>query len=299
VTLREPRRSLPLWLCLGGCFVVTFVNPYGLDYWRYILEATGMERPAILEWQTMQGWQILLVGVLGSIWLAGAWLGRASTRVLPETAGLLAASLWAAIDSQRLMNFLLLVLAVYGAAEYRTVLRTVAARLPDAYRTATGHLAGIVTLAGPAILLVVTCVHLVGFSSTGLGYEKYPTGALDWLYRHGAGGRLLSHFNHGSLAIWRLYPHYQVAVDGRYEETYPEETVQLAWTALQPNAPGHDEALARVAPDYILVPGAEWASDFRGGWQTVYADSASAVLARPGLDSYADRTPRPMWAPGF
>lgn len=299
VTLRTPRRSLPLWLCLAGCLAVTFINPYGLDYWRYILEATGMERPFVLEWQPMQDWQIVLVAVLGSLYVLGAWLARASRKVLPETVGLLAVSLWAAIDSQRLMNFLLLVLAVYGAAEYRTVIRTVGARLPEAYRAAAGRVAGVVALAGPAVLLGITGMHLARFASTGLGYAQYPMGAFEWLERHGQGGRLLTHFNHGSLAIWRLYPLYRVAVDGRYEETYPEETVQLAWTALQPNAPGHDEALAAVDPDYILVPGADWAADFRGDWVTVYADRISAVLARPGLESTADRPPRPMWRPGF
>jgi len=299
VTLRERRRSAPLWLCLAGCVAATFANPYGLDYWRYILEATGMERSGILEWQTLQGWQIALVTVLGAIYLSGVRLRWRIGRPLPEALGLIAVSIWAAADSQRLVNFLLLVLAVYGAAEYRAVLSALGALAPTRYRIAARHVAGAVALAMPMALLTLSASYLVRFASNGLGYDIFPVGAVDWLERRGAGGRLLTHFNHGSFAIWRLYPLYQVAVDGRYEETYPEETVRLAWTALQPNAPGHDEALRLVAPDYILVPGPDWARDFDPSWVMVYEDDVSAVLARPGLTVTADRPPRPMWTPGF
>jgi len=142
-------------------------------------------------------------------------------------------------------------------------------------------------------------MNLGSFASSGLSYEKFPVRAVEWLHRHGAGGRLLTHFNHGSFAIWRLYPLYRVALDGRYEETYPEETVHLARTALQPLSPGHEEALRSIDPDYIIVPGPDWAEDFRGNWDIVFSDSTSAVLARPGLETVDGRPERPMWTPGF
>lgn len=299
VTLLTPKKALPLWLCLVVSVFATLVNPYGLDYWVYILRATTQERPLILEWQTMQGWQIGSVVVLGAIFLAGAWLERTQRRVLPETVGLLAVSLWAALESQRLLNFVLMVLAVYGVTEYRAVVRFFAARISENYRRATAHLSGVFAMALPVTLMVVIGMNLRSFSSTGLSYEKFPVAAVEWLHRHGAGGRLLTHFNHGSFAIWRLYPLYRVALDGRYEETYPEETVQLAWLALQPNAPGHEDALRRIDPDYIIVPGPAWAEDFPGDWQTVFSDSTSVVLARPGLPTVDGRPERSMWTPGF
>ncbi len=299
VTLRERRRAVPLWTCLAACLAVTFVNPYGLAYWRYILEATSMERSGILEWQTLQGWQVGLLAVLGGIYLSGVALRWRTHRPLPEVVGLLAVSTWAAVDSQRLVNFLLLVLAVYGAAEYRAVIGSIGGLLANGYRVAARHLAGVLTLSAPVVLFGLSVSYLVRFASSGLGYDIFPVGAVEWLAQRGAGGRLLTHFNHGSFALWRLYPLYQVAVDGRYEETYPEETVQLAWTALQPNAPGHEEALRRVAPDYILVPGADWARDFGPPWVVVYQDPVSAVLARPGLATASQRPSRPMWTPGF
>jgi hypothetical protein len=299
VSIRTPRKSMVLWACLGACAAVTLINPYGLDYWWYILRATTQERVFILEWRTMLGWQIGMASLLGAVYLTGAWLGRKERTVLPETWGLLAVSLWAALDSQRLLNFLLLVLAVYGAAEYRAVVAATGGWFSREYRLAARHLSGVGALALPGVMAVLIGLNLKGFSDSGLDFSRYPVNAVEWLRQHGSGGRLLTHFNHGSYALWRLYPLYQVALDGRYEETYPEETVDLARAALQPHAPGHGDALRRIDPDYILVPGPDWAADFGGDWLMVYSDSVSAVLARPGLEAGEAGPSRGMWVPGF
>jgi hypothetical protein len=298
-TLTDARKALPLWACLAACFAVTFVNPYGLDYWRFIIEATGMERPDIVEWQPLRPWQIGLVVVLGSIYLAGVAMRWRVARPLPETIGMLVVSVWAAADSQRLLNFLLLVLVVYGAAEYRTVMAAIGRTIPATYRAAGRHLLGVAAIGMVVIGTSLSGWYLIRFAERGLGYTQYPVGAIEWLERHGAGGRVLTHFNHGSFALWRLYPLYQVAIDGRYEETYPHETVDMTRLALQPTAPGHAAALRAVDPDYIVVPGVSWARDFGPPWVMVYQDETSAVLARPGLEAGADRPVRPMWQPGF
>lgn len=299
VSVRTPRKARALWVCLGACTLVTLINPYGLDYWRYILSATTQERAQIIEWQAMWGWQAGMVSLLGSVYVLGAWLGRGERRIPPETLALLAVSLLAAVDSRRLLNFLLLVLAVHGAAEYRTVMSALGSSLNREYRLAMGHLSGAVALGLPVSMGVLIGVNLGAFASSGLDYSRYPVEAVEWLHRHGAGGRLLTHFNDGSYALWRLYPLYQVAIDGRYEETYPEETVQLAQAALEPDAPGHRDALRELDPDYILLPRPEWANDFSERWLRVYSDSSWAVLARPGLATIEERPPRGMWVPGF
>ncbi|MGW8265717.1 MAG: hypothetical protein ACWGSQ_05065 [Longimicrobiales bacterium] len=299
VMVRTPRESGALWACLGACVAVTLINPYGLDYWGYILRAVTHDRGLVLEWQRMQGWQVGMVSLLGAVYLWGAWLRRREGRVSAESVGLLAVSLVAALESQRLLNFLLLVVAVYGAAEYRAVIGALGRGLSVEYRLAASHLSGAATLAILAIMGVLIGINLKTFASSGLDYSRYPVDGVEWLHRHGAGGRLLAHFNHGSYAIWRLYPLYRVAVDGRYEETYPEETVQLAWAALYPNVPGHEDALRRIDPDYILLPGPDWARHFGDRWVLVHSDSVSAVLARPGLDAVENRPPRGMWVPGF
>lgn len=300
VTLFEGiRKSIPLWICLAGCIAATLLNPYGLEYWTYILSATSMERELILEWQTMRPWQIGLMTILLAIFFAGAHIRKGIRAIPPEVAALILVSIWAAADSQRLLNYLLLVLAVYGAAEYRAVRQAVGSRFTPLYRRAVRNVAAAGVLLLGMFFGVGVGKNLYEFSTTGLDFSRYPVGAVEWLERSGAGGRVLTHFNHGSYALWRLYPEYQVAVDGRYEETYPEETVALAWKAIDPYLPGHEEALSILAPDYIVVPSQEWAEGFGTEWQRVYTDETGVVLARPGLTTERSRPARSMWVPGF
>lgn len=300
-SVRSLREALPLWLCLGGCVAATFANPYGLDYWAYILEATTMERELISEWQPMRPWQIgLATGSLG-IFLGGAWLRRHAHRVDAEVWAMLAVSVWAAVDAQRLLNFLFVVLAVFGASEYRAVVRWVGSFADRAFRKGAKRVAAGVAVVAATALLLIGSIQTASRFRSGLSYEEYPTGAVEWLDRYGAGGRVLTHFNHGSFALWRLYPRYRVAIDGRYEETYLDERIHIAWRALQPHAEGHDDALRRLDPDYIVVPGGlEWARDFGTGWRIVYDDPEAVVLARPELPVLEEPRPsRPMWEPAF
>ncbi|MGD2067429.1 MAG: hypothetical protein PVI57_01990 [Gemmatimonadota bacterium] len=300
VSVRERRRASPLWLCLGACVLATLVNPFGLDYWTYILAATTRERPMILEWQTMRGWQIGIVVVLLLTFVGGAWRSGEGRRPPAEAWAMAGVSLWAAIDSQRLLNFLLVVLCVYGAGPYRAVVGGLVGPLSQPWRVALRRVSAAGALLAMAGLAVVSGRNLHRFAGTGLSYEAFPVGAVEWLERRGPGGRVLTHFNHGSFALWRLYPRYRVALDGRYEETYPDETVDMAALALQPRLPGHDEALADVDPDFIVVPEREWADAFGDGWEVIYEDSAAVLIARPGrVGEPAARPVRPMWTPGF
>lgn len=300
-SVRSVREALPLWLCLGACAAVTFVNPYGLDYWAYILEATAMERELITEWQPMRPWQIGLAAASLAIFLGGAWLRRRAERVDPEVWAMLAVSVWAAVDAQRLLNFLFVVLAVFGASEYRTAARWVGSFADRAFQEGAKRVAAGVAAVAATTLLVVASVQTAGLVRSGLSYEEYPTGAVEWLDRFGAGGTVLTHFNHGSFALWRLYPRYRVAIDGRYEETYLDDRIHVAGRALQPHVEGHGDALRRLGPDYIVVPGGlEWAEDFGASWRIVYDDTESVVLARPELPVLDEPRPdRPMWDPGF
>lgn len=304
-SVRERRRALPLWLCLGACVLATLVNPYGLDYWTYILDATTRERPFIVEWRTMHGWQVGIVVVLLLTFAAGVWRRGAERRPPPEAWAMVAVSLWAAVDSQRLLNFLLVTLCVYGAGPFRAVVGIPVGRLGRSWQVALRHVSAAGAVLAVVALVALSVRNLRRFSDEGLSYEAYPVGAVEWLDRHGPGGRVLTHFNHGSYALWRLYPRYRVAVDGRYEETYPDQTVEMAALALQPLVPGHEEALAAVDPDFVVVPRrvlpqGEQAEAFGADWTVLYEDSSAVLIARPGqVGELASRPARPMWTPGF
>ena len=298
VTITDQGKSKALWGALAASTLLTLVNPYGLDYWRYILMAVTMERPGIVEWEALSVLSAhgALALVCALVFAAGGLV--ATRRPPPEAWALAATALLAAFSSQRILNFYWLILAVYGGPPATVLARRVQAWAPR-WSAAAGRVATAGALIAVPVLGAVILRNLSQVAREGLGYEALPVEATDWLLRSGGGGRLLVHFNHGSYALWRLYPHYQVSVDGRYEETYPQSTVNLGYDAITPGGPNHEAALVEVDPDYILLPDAAWASRFGPDWERPYADERFAVLARSGLEPGAERPARPTWTPGF
>ena len=96
---------------------------------------------------------------------------------------------------------------------------------------------------------------------------------------------MLAPFNQASYVLWVGYPEFRVAIDGRYEEVYPDSTIEEGLAALDPSHPKHGESLAAINPDYILL----WrghrgqsakVQDFGAPWREVYADTNCAILGR-------------------
>ncbi len=50
---------MPFVFIFIAAVLVTLVNPYGIDYWRYIIKAVTMPRPEIWEWLSVfDAWKI-------------------------------------------------------------------------------------------------------------------------------------------------------------------------------------------------------------------------------------------------
>jgi hypothetical protein len=303
VTVASPQRAPALWLCLALSVLVTLLTPYGFKYWDYILGAVTMDRSLVTEWGRLQVFSLL--GVHAVLWLAifvaGAFLSE--HRPPPEAWAMVGVAFIMVLSSQRIRNFLLVLLAVYGAGSAKALAAAVASRLESripSYWMAARHVAGVTMVLGLGMAAGQTFLNMSAFARGGLEYERYPTDAVDWLATRGEGGRLLVHFNHGSFALWRLHPEYLVSLDGRYEETYPQSTIDVVHQALDPAHAKHQESLQAVSPDYILMEGPDRADGFGAEWNVVFNDTRFAILSHDTLThNRRPRATRPMWVPGF
>jgi hypothetical protein len=302
-TLASPRRAVSLWICLVLSVLATLVTPYGLEYWDYILGAVTMDRSLVTEWGSLRVFSLL--GVHAVLWLsifvAGGLLSE--RRPPPEAWAMVGVAFVMTLASQRIRNFLLVLLAVYGAGSAKTLAALVVSRLKGripSYYMAARNVAGVVVVLGLGIAAGQTLLNLSAFARNGLEYDRFATEAVDWLATRGEGGRLLVHFNQGSFALWRLHPEYLVSLDGRYEETYPQSTVDVVHQALDPDHEMHEESMRAVAPDYILMEGPGRADAFGAEWNIVFSDTRFAVLSHDTLIHNRHPRPlRPMWVPGF
>ncbi|MDT8437178.1 MAG: hypothetical protein RRA92_10545 [Gemmatimonadota bacterium] len=304
------RFAAPLLLAAAACALVTLVNPYGLEYWSYLRDALTMDRSThIGEWGPLWGQPRLLAWVA---MVAVAWLlslaRRFRTRereVPPEAVLLPAVSLAFAVDSNRLAAAFLVTVAVFGADSLEPLARRVA-RFAQAVPVAWRRSLALVGVPSLLALGIPAASVALGRGGPALRYDMYPVHALEWLRESRPGGNVLVRFDLGSYALWRLHPRFRVSLDGRYEEVYPQSTFDDVKRAFAPGADGHEEAFARVRPDFIVLSNDHEAASrprmFGEEWAVVYRDEAFTILAEARGNVVPATGPeevRPTWEPLF
>ncbi|MFM1847777.1 MAG: hypothetical protein RL417_1251 [Pseudomonadota bacterium] len=277
------------------------INPYGFGYLIFIFEAVTMPRPYVTEWyppsfgevRDYPFFAVLLLLIIGV-------LTRPRNPRL-DSIGMLFLSGFAAAAHARLIPVFGLFAAVYGWPIVRHLFFSGSSRWWT-LRPALHHAAAFVFLLG----VVPWCGFQI-FQSRRVGEtifdtELYPRRAFDWLWATGATGKLLVDFDRGSFALWRLYPRFQISLDGRYEEVYPNSTIELVVAAFDPQSPRHRAAFEQIKPTEILVDNAHQgyrdAAIFGADWGTVYRDERYAILSERRFSSQ-QLSDDPVWAPRF
>jgi hypothetical protein len=267
-------RTRVLLTTLLAAVAVTCVNPYGLSFWAYLVPAWLQSRPDVAEWGRMPVWgfdayfgfRLLFVVVLGAV----AWGWKRCTGCGLTMLVLTAAA--ACLHRRHAPFFGLAALVYVGpyldwkrwrievvAAAYVVVAAAVAWRfLPQA-----------------------------ALQPSELTRYFYPVRTVDILDLAHAEGNLAVPFRWGSYASWRLAPRIKISMDGRYEETYPNETFEMNRALFYKDGANWDELLRRYRVDFIIVelrttqlqPG----DLLSRGYEWVWSDDTSVLLARRAL----------------
>jgi hypothetical protein len=215
------RDRVPLMICTGlACAAVTLLNPYGLDFWRYLVPALLHPRARILEWRPLPPlawddfWGFRLLFVLTAAALALGWK-RVAPKNWPGLA-VLAVTAWMGWRSRRHGPFLGAAALAYAGPYFQALWRERFNLLPAAglLYTAVAFWVAIHFLPGAS---------LVPLSPIG----EDPVREVDILALAGARGNAATPFGWGSYVSWRLYPNIKISMDGRYETTFPESTFDL------------------------------------------------------------------------
>jgi hypothetical protein len=217
--LARERAALMIFVA-AACAAVTLINPYGLDFWRYLIPALLHPRARIQEWRPLPPlawddfWGFRLLFVLTFIGVAAGWKGverknRAGLAVLALTACM-------GWRSRRHGPFLGVAALAYAGPYFQALWARKFNLLPAA------------GLLYAAIAVWVAIRFLPGASLTPLSpIGEDPVREVDILALAGAKGNAATPFAWGSYVSWRLYPNVKVSMDGRYETTYPESTFEL------------------------------------------------------------------------
>jgi len=279
-----PAARTTLLITLLGCLAVSCVNPYGSQFWTYLIPALLHPRTDITEWAPMPLWGtwrsdpylgfpllfVIAVMVVVAGRKHGSWLALTMLVVT-------AAFAW---RSRRHAPFFGLAAAVYLAPYLDGLL---ARKFP-------WQIPALLTQGALAVFVCVKFLPMIALAPVTRP-EFYPVRAVDILAEAKVTGNLAVPFRWGSYAAWRLYPRIHVDIDGRYEETYPETTFAMNRDFYYKVGADWDQLLRNHRVDFIIVEtraARVTLADLRErSYELVWADAASALLARresvPGL----------------
>ncbi len=291
-----------------ACILATLCNPYGFRYWRYVLFAITMPRPAITEWGPVWNHHpVVLACYLTAVLIpAIAWAGSRRQGALAETAAFALVAYLAGAHARHLPFVMIL-----GAAVFIR-------RWPEFAQTASHFFQArpvtmpLASFRGFAFSLLVLLASLGGASKLtrevaacqsegvlAVQADLYPVDAVSFLAEQHIEGNLYCGFNWGEYCLWHLAPGSRVFCDGRYETVYSADVARLA---LGPLVTEEDRLaiLERYPTEMLLVPSAAPLADWlaaRDDLALVYDDGVAKLFLKriakydPWLSRLAETRP--------
>ncbi|MCX5848572.1 MAG: hypothetical protein NTW65_03895 [Deltaproteobacteria bacterium] len=274
---------------------VTLINPYGLKLWSFIIEASLMSRPYILEWQSIsltgpihmfEGIKIhILAGFMIFallILIVGIKLLRQKekpdwTRIL-----LVIVLLCLGIKHQRHSEFFMLAIPGLFYHHYLDLFKPMQIFIKNNLTDKIYKIWGVIKYSFGYILLAAILFYSIPKLSNSIIVDPlvYPVGSFEFIKQNNICGNLATIYNWGSYAFWKLYPQCKVLIDGRYEEVYPESVYDIAMQFSERTG-DWQKILRDYHTDVIVLSKRYYSpSDVLNlkDWKLVYQDISSVVL---------------------
>lgn len=249
-----------------SCFAL-LINPYGIEYIKFLLSATTMQRPMIAEWQNIFEIQYNL------LWKSKIFALFAIITFI--------FSLFKTLkDKQNIdftKNLLIIVMCVLGLSHIKHlpffIITLTAFLYDDFFILFNGLVAKIRKFLhiNSEIFVkkfvytkeLLVCIYIL-ICSFGIVYtcnskihdfvlSKYPAKIVEFMKINSLNGNILNNFGIGSYLAYKLYPNNLIYMDGRYEEVYYDETTMNNWNFYYARKNMLDVFIKDGFPDYIIV----------------------------------------------
>jgi hypothetical protein len=281
-TARLRKLSLMFLVCLA----IVAVNPNGLRIYAYpfeTLRSVTMHR-FIQEWSSPNFHDSTYLPLLLMLLALLAGLTLAPARLRPRDLVLLLVTIPAALRSSRHIPILVLVLTPVLARLAEGSLRNREANglleREQSLPTRRAVLVNAVVLAAVASFAAGRVRHLAGMQQE-LEARHFPMAAAAFLAQQRPPGPILNHYNWGGYFIWKLYPDYRVAIDGRadvYGDQLMEDFGDCYYLTDNWQKPLQQWGIRTL----ILPPDAPVVTALRINpeWKQIFVDSQAVVLTR-------------------
>lgn len=212
---------------LLACLAVLFINPYGIEYVKFLFYAAAMKRSFITEWQSpfikkyfdlylfYKGYLIVMVitAVIYQLKNKISYLKIDKTKYL-----ILIITMFLSLNSIRHIAFFVICSGIFLHDEFYSLF--------DIFKNKNLKLLKNITLY--VLIFVIFTPVLLCEKRIRITEKGYPRFAVEFIKINNITGNLYVNFDWGSYAAYKLYPHNLIVMDGRYEEVYnPELLVEM------------------------------------------------------------------------
>src|SRR5574344_615869 len=223
---------------LIATILVLPINPWGLSYLKFLVSASTMPRPNVIEWWSIFKFKnsfpefkiFAVIMILTEFLTVGK---NFSYRKADKTKFLaLIFTLFIAVEHIKLIPFFAITAMCFIYDDFYTIYNGVMAYIKEKLHFSeemfsesfqNKKIIGIY-LAIVFSFLIYTHVNKIRpFLST----RTYAVREVEFLKINHIKGNLLINFGQGSFAAYKLYPDVKIFMDGRYEEVYPLEYMQI------------------------------------------------------------------------
>jgi hypothetical protein len=220
---------------------MTLINPYGINYWHYLINALTMQRPFITEWLPLNPFENFykVIGIkIQLLLLIPAFvyivINKGRQRFLNVFNSVdwveiiaFAVTLYLGFKHCRHIIFFSIVVAVYGYKYFVIFMDAVFNKIKvKNFSLIPERKHNLIYFAKYTFIysfMISICLLMIFKIPHEINLSFYPVKAVEFIKINKLKGNLLVPFNWGSYALWKLYPQNLVSIDGRYEETYTNE----------------------------------------------------------------------------
>ncbi len=216
------------FIALLSSALVTLINPYGFKYLQFIFFATTMDRSNMISewmrtnlfnsWNEWYAFKIILA--VSVITVAYYFIKNrpAYDKIDKVKFILLGVTLYLALSHIKHQSFFIISAAAFLYHDFYAIFGD---KIPKNFNLVKDAVLYTFIL-GAGILLMVFNKILIT-----LPVNKFPVCSVEFIRQNNIKGNLASVFHWGSYIAWKLYPNCHIAIDGRFEEVYPEDTFHL------------------------------------------------------------------------
>ena len=206
------------------CPLMLFINPYGVEFVKFLFKAITMKRTHVVEWWhifTRYNYHMFLTfKFMALFYLIVEFLKLKNSKFnfkgMDKTKFVvLLVTLFMAIKHVKMMPFFVLTGTAFC---YEDVI--------NIFKKFNYQKWCIPTLIIFLALFLLNTLDKIKDYNQKVDFSKYPVREVEFLRINHIEGKLLTNFGIGSFAAYKLYPQNKIYMDGRYEEVYYDDLTE-------------------------------------------------------------------------